>query len=235
MKNIKSLLALLLALVMVFALCACDGGETTNTDPSSNSSNVQNSKPDDDIPEPPENPNDPQDPEYVYTVRVEDTKGNPVSGVGVQICAGESCVPKTTDADGIAGYTKQIEGDGELTAKIIKMPEGYVGVSEISMEGETDIVFKLTNVASFVYAVSVVDTEGNAIPDVNVQICAGESCVPKKTDVNGIAGYDKAVDGNGERAAKIINVPAGYVAVDDIVEIPMGDETQVTFVLEKQN
>lgn len=243
MKNLKSLLALMLALVMVFALCACgDDKETTNNSHATKSNNSE-SKPESDgtkpntpdAPDTPDTPDTPKDPEYVYTVKVQDTNGNPISGLNVQICAGDSCVPKKTDDTGVAGYDKPIEGNGELTAKIIKLPEGYVGVSELSMEGETEVVFILTNVSSYVYTVSVVDTEGNAIPGVNVQICAGDTCVPKKTDVNGIAGYDKAVEGNGERAAKLIVVPAGYTAVDNITEITMGNETQVTFVLEKAN
>lgn len=244
MKNLKSLLALMLALVMVFALCACgDDKETTNNSSASTSgtneskpdTNESKPNPDESKPDTPDTPDTPEDPAYVYTVKVQDTNGNPISGLNVQICAGDTCVPKKTDDTGVAGFDKAIEGNGELTAKIIKLPEGYVGVSELSMEGETEVVFILTNVSYFVYTVSVVDTEGNAIPGVNVQICAGDTCVPKKTDVNGIAGYDKAVDGNGERAAKLIVVPAGYTAVDNITEITMGNETQVTFVLEKAN
>ena len=234
MKNIKTLLALLLAMTMVLCMCAC--GKDAGADDDNNTSTATTASSDNKTTAPVNpDPEDPEPVEYVYTVKVQDTAGNPISGVFVQICAGETCVPKSTDAQGVAGYDKEIEGDGERTAKIISMPEGYVGVQEIVMGDKTEVVFVLTKTAGLVYTVKVQDAEGNAISGVFVQICAGETCVPKSTDVNGIAGYDKAVEGNGERSAKIISLPSGYEAVDGVMEISMVDTNDVVFVLQAAN
>lgn len=228
MNNMKRLLALVLAMMMVLCLCACGDEAGTNDDGSKNTSSTDNQSTN------PEDPgNDEPDPvEYVYTVTVQDTEGNPIPNVFVQICAGETCVPKSTDEDGVAGYTAAVEGDGERTAKIINMPEGYQGEMEIVMGDKTDVVFVLAPVVDYVYTVTVQDTDGNPISGVFVQICAGTTCVPKSTDANGIAGYTSAVEGDGERSAKLINVPAGYAAVDGIMEISMADTDDVVFTLE---
>ena len=80
-----------------------------------------------------------------------------VEGAWVQICAGTTCVPKQTDAYGIAGYEEEITGDGELVAKLIKIPEGYElcdedveivdGVAQIVfLEDDTDVVFVLREI-----------------------------------------------------------------------------------------
>lgn len=146
MKNIKNLLALVLALTMVLCLFACGNGDNGTTEPDTSSTTLpkqtepQQTEPTggDDITEPVD---------YVYTVTVKDTSGNPISGVWVQICAGDSCVPKCTDENGVAGYDAEITGNGEMTAKIISMPEGYQAANdttEISMaDGNTDVVFEL--------------------------------------------------------------------------------------------
>lgn len=233
MKNVKILLALLLAMTMVLCLCACgkDAGTDDNSDDTTTTTTT--AKPTTEAIG--STPNDPEPVDYVYSVTVQDTAGNPISGVFVQICAGETCVPKSTDDKGFAGYDKAIEGDGARTAKIISMPEGYTGVQEIVMGDDNDVFFVLTKTAGLVYTVKVQDVDGNAISGVFVQICAGETCVPKSTDVNGIACYDKSVEGNGERSAKIISLPAGYEAVDGIMEISMADTNDVVFVLQATN
>lgn len=83
----------------------------------------------------------------VYTVTIQDTEGNPIAGIWTQICAGESCTPVVTDANGIAGYTSVIEGDGVRTAKIVNVPttdyEAVDGITEIEMGEDTEVVFVL--------------------------------------------------------------------------------------------
>ena len=59
-----------------------------------------------------------------YTVYVEDASGNPISGVGVQICSlsGACQIPKMTDADG--KIVSNLERD-DYQAKIVSAPAAY--------------------------------------------------------------------------------------------------------------
>ena len=142
----KNILALILALTMILCLCAC-GNDNGTTEPTTSS--TQQTAPKETEPQVTEpTGGDVADPvEYVYTVTVKDTDGNPIPNVWVQICAGESCVPKCTDANGVAGYDSEITGNGELAAKIITLPEGYTavdGIIEINMvSAGNDVVFFL--------------------------------------------------------------------------------------------
>ncbi|MBQ3215847.1 MAG: hypothetical protein IJB11_07000, partial [Oscillospiraceae bacterium] len=94
------------------------------------------------------------DNDYVYLVQVITVEDFGVEGAWVQICAGSTCVPKQTNEYGVAYYTEEITGDGELVAKLIKIPEGYElcdedveivdGVAQIVFpEDTTDVVFVL--------------------------------------------------------------------------------------------
>lgn len=151
MKTIKKTLVLVLALMLVLALCACAGNEDApnTSDPGTSSTQQTDPKPTDPEQTGPSATEPKDEVEYVYTVTVQDVDGNPISGVFVQVCAGESCVPVMTGEDGVAGYVSEVTGDGELTAKIMvtTLPEGYScvdGVEEISMaDGNTDVVFVL--------------------------------------------------------------------------------------------
>ncbi len=240
MNNMKKLLAMLLAMTLVLCLAACGGNGGSDSDETTTTTTA---KTEPQQTEPTEENDPPVEPvEFVYTVTVEDEDGNPIEGVFVQICAGTTCVPKATDANGVAGYDTEITGDGELTAKIINVPEGYIpvdGVTEIVMGDETDVVFMLqaetANEDDYVYTVTVEDIDGNPVEGAWVQICAGTTCVPKMTDANGFAGYDSEITGDGELVAKLISLPEAYSFVDlsDGWEISMADgSVNVSFILE---
>lgn len=90
--NIKRLLAFVLALGLMIALCAC--GQTQEPDKTPDVPAVddkpveqpaENEKPSEDNPA--ENPNP------TYTVKIMDEGGNPVVGAMVQMCQGETCMP----------------------------------------------------------------------------------------------------------------------------------------------
>lgn len=235
MKTIKNLLALVLALAMVLCLFACGNDENGTTEPdTSTTTQSQETKPQ---ATEPDNTEDPDNVEYVYTVTVKDDAGNPISGVAVQICAGDSCVPKVTDANGIAGYETEITGDDVRTAKLIAVPEGYTAeVMEITMDGVDNVEFILKAEAGeveYVYTVQVITVEDYAVEGVWVQICAGSTCVPKQTDANGMAGYEDEITGDGELTAKLISIPEGYeLAEGEETEIVLEDGlTDVIFVL----
>lgn len=57
------------------------------------------------------------------------------------------------------------------------------------------------------YTVKVVDTDGNPLASVMVQICA-ESCMPGVTDENGVASF--VIDETLTYTAKIMTMPEGY-------------------------
>ncbi|MBQ3214991.1 MAG: hypothetical protein IJB11_02610, partial [Oscillospiraceae bacterium] len=187
MNNMKKLFALLLAMAMVFCMAACAGDDKGSNDKTSTttaSKEPQESVPNQTEPTQPndEKPGNPDD-EYVYAVRVVDTEGNPIEGVWVQICAGSTCVPKQTNASGVATYTEKITGDGELTAKLVSYPSEYTpldDVIELMLGDESDIVqFVLQEYTTieYVYTVSVEDIDGNPVEGAWVQICAGSTCV----------------------------------------------------------
>lgn len=258
MNNMKKLFALLLAMAMVFCMAACAGDDNGSNDKTSTTTASKETKPQESEPNQtePTQPNDEKpgnpDGEYVYSVTVVDIDGNPVEGAWVQICAGTTCVPKQTDADGIAYYDSEITGDGELVAKLISLPEAYSFIDlsegrEISMaDGSVNVSFVLESIPGndidgndYVYSVQVITVEDCGVEGVWVQICAGNTCVPKQTDKHGVAYYEEEITGDGELVAKIISIPEGYEIFDEEVEYVDGvaqitfaeDSTDVIFVL----
>lgn len=132
----KRLLALVLAVGMVLCLCACGadkngptGNETLNnqqqndTESSSNEESVAK-----------------------FKVTLVDQNGDPVPNTWVQICQ-ETCVPKTTDANGVAEF--DFESTDGHKISLFSCPEGYeteyVGDNYIYLEdGETEYTFEIT-------------------------------------------------------------------------------------------
>lgn len=146
-------LHLILALLLVLCLCLCACGETANTpSDTENTGTPEGSTQGNQVEITGPQGTDPITPDYedyAYCVQVIDSDGNPVSGVFVQICAGDTCVPVATDENGIAAFPNEVEGDGELVAKIMEttIPEGYHcvdGITEIPLDGETNVGFVLT-------------------------------------------------------------------------------------------
>ncbi len=80
-----------------------------------------------------------------YTITVETTDGTALENVFVQLCRGDACcLPGFTNAKGSAYfYEKDLVGEGELTAKISVVPEGYLvvdGVSQITLTDDMTVV-----------------------------------------------------------------------------------------------
>lgn len=266
MKNIKMILAFLLALSMVLCMCACGNGkpeesESVSTDTSqTDSSETEPSETEPSETEPSETePSETEttgssetDPsvtepsqsesteakEPLYTITVLDENGQPVSGVFVQLCRGDSCCAMgTTGDDGVANYYEDLVGEGGLTAKIIVVPEGKQcvgGVQQVELEaGQTNVVFNLEP-SNYIYSISVVDADGNPFSGVFVQLCRGDTCCAMgQTGANGTAYYMEDLIGEGQLTAKIIVVPEGYTCVDGIQQIELNDgQVSVVFVLE---
>lgn len=261
MKLIKNLTACLLVLALMLCVCAC--GQNTDSDPSTEATKPTTTEPsvtepsetdpsvtEPSVTEPSETepsetepsvtePVIPQD--YLYSITVRTADGEPLSGVFVQLCRGESCCAMgTTGENGTAYYTEDLVGEGSLTAKIIVVPEGYQvvdGAQQISLaDGEKDVVFVMEKIAAveYLYAISVKDTLGNPFEGVYVQLCRGDSCCAMgTTGADGTAYYLEDLVGEGSLTAKIIVCPEGYQCVGGVQQIELADGVNfVEFVLE---
>lgn len=127
----KKLLAVLLTLCMVFALCACGAGSDNNEDEKNN--NAVNNEVNDDADD--ESKDESDEDEGVQTqagfqVKIVDEGGNPVQGCMVQVCK-DTCLPAISNAEGIATFNLQIEDGHKL--QVSNCPEGY------TYDGEADI------------------------------------------------------------------------------------------------
>jgi hypothetical protein len=115
MKKRMRLMTLVLALGMLFSLCAC-GTESENkvTNPSTESIGEAIEDSSQETTEP------------TYTVTVVDEQNNPLSGVMLQLCL-DTCVPGRTNENGVAEFFLE-----EATYKVtlLTMPEGYDYSSE---------------------------------------------------------------------------------------------------------
>lgn len=137
MKNLKKVLAVLLALGMLLCFCACGGndeGKTTTTTTNTTTENNQTE-------------NDTAVENKGFKVTVVDEAGNAVSGVMVQVCK-ESCVPAVTDAEGVATFNVEITDGYKL--QVARCPEGYEydGEADIYLEdGATDYTITVKAVA----------------------------------------------------------------------------------------
>lgn len=116
--KLKNIVVLMLALCMVFVLCACGGEEKTD-----NSTPDPTTVPTSDPTTAPTKPSEPtvNDGKVTYTVKVVDEAGNPIAGAMVQLCQ-EACMPAMTDANGVATYTT---AEANYKVSFVQMPEGY--------------------------------------------------------------------------------------------------------------
>ena len=132
----KKIIAALLLVCMAVCLCAC--GETAEPEVT----NPQITLPQETEPEKTE----PQG--ITYTVKVVDEGGNPVVGAMVQLCA-DSCLPKITDAQGVAVY-ENMEECSDYKASVTMYPEGYEQLGDVAdhyLEGKTEITITVKAVA----------------------------------------------------------------------------------------
>ncbi len=128
----KKILALILALAMVFCLCACGGDSNgpTGTEPLANQTQDDVSSKEEATPK--------------FEVTVTDQDGNAVKGVMVQLCK-EACVPAMTNDSGVATFSLEITDGYKLS--VMSCPEGYeyTGEAEIYLEeGGTEYTLEIT-------------------------------------------------------------------------------------------
>lgn len=123
MKTLKVLLAVVMAVCMVFSLCACGqdtpGNEDTTPDGTTTNPSTTVSTPVDDG-------------KVTYTVRVVDENGNGVTGGMIQFCL-DSCMPCVLDENGVASMALP---EADYKVSFTMMPAGYALAGE-----ETEFYF----------------------------------------------------------------------------------------------
>lgn len=130
------LLAAILMLAMATSLVACGNAGSGNTENTQQEgqANKDTEKESEKESEKEESPS--------YTIKVVDESGNPVAGVMVQLCK-DSCVPKMTDANGVAVFTVKELEDG-YKANVAKAPEGYTYEDgDVYFEDEVEVTLTL--------------------------------------------------------------------------------------------
>lgn len=119
----KTISVLLLVLCMTVCLCACgdntepqnDATTTTTTEAAVTTTTTQAPA------------------AATFEVTVVDQNGAPVQGVMMQVCK-DICVPKVTDANGVAAFELEITDGYKLS--VLSCPTGYTytGEAEIALE-----------------------------------------------------------------------------------------------------
>jgi len=128
----KKLLAFVLAVAMVFCLCAC-GGDSNDSNANEPIDNKNNSS----------QATSKEETTPKFEVTVKDVDGNIVEGVMVQLCK-ESCIPARTDANGVAIFNIEITDGYKLS--VMSCPDGYeyTGDAEIYLEdGATEYTLEI--------------------------------------------------------------------------------------------
>ncbi len=132
----KKLLALVLAIGMIFSLCACGADKNGPTGNAPIDSQTQNDT----------ETSSNEETVSKFKVTLVDQDGNPVPNTMLQICK-DTCVPKSTDANGVALFDFESTDGHKLS--LFSCPEGYeteyVGDNYIYLEdGETEYTFEIT-------------------------------------------------------------------------------------------
>ena len=124
MMKMKSVLLVMLALCLTISLCACggntDGGENNTTTTQNNGSTTSATTTTTTAAT--TTTTTVADGTVTYTVTVTDEAGNPIPGVGVQLCL-ESCLPYVTNAQGVATWANVDEEDYKVS--FMNLPQGY--------------------------------------------------------------------------------------------------------------
>lgn len=136
MNNVKCLLALVLALCMVFSFSACGGAqdETEATTEATTAATTEATT---------ETTEEVTEAEGVtYQVTVLDESGAPIAGAMVQICL-DVCIPNVTDEAGVAQWTVE---EADYKVSFLSLPAGYTystDAQEFYFDGETELTITL--------------------------------------------------------------------------------------------
>ncbi len=130
----KKIIAIVMALCMVFCLCACGADTTEDTNKTSKPQESQSdvvSK---------------EEETAKFVVSVVDQNGDPVPNVMVQLCT-DVCMPKPADENGVVTFDAEITDEHKISLSVC--PAGYeteyVGTNYIYLEdGITEYTFEIT-------------------------------------------------------------------------------------------
>ena len=171
---------------------------------------------------------------FVYTVTVVDKNGAPVAHAKVDLFLdGIAPINKTTSTgtDGKVSFT--VKEQKNYYAKVTEAPAGYeLPTAGVQIKNGEATVTLSPAAVNPTYSVYVKDTAGNAVVGAAVQICSlsGACQLPKATDADGKIESMLAEDGY---KALIVSVPAGYVKPADYVNFEEGSYTlTITIELE---
>ena len=107
MNRFVKLMLCVMALFLVFALCACGNNTGENNESTAGTTETTEGTVDDG--------------KVTYTVKVVDEAGNPVAGAMVQLCL-EACIPALTNAQGVATWNLE---EADYKVSFVNMPAGY--------------------------------------------------------------------------------------------------------------
>lgn len=204
MKKILAII-LTLAVFLSFAALAISCGEDTPEVPDAGNNNDNGN-----------NNNGEQNGED-YTLTIRDINGAPIENITVKFKYGdESTVAMTSGADG--KITANIDTREDVV--VVFENTGSYGTPEAR-----DSKFKtneLTIVMPQMVTVKVVDSEGNAVEGVVIQICHSVCLLPIATDANGEV--NKGIIPKDRLKVSINEVPDGYAipeAIDTAMDLPI--------------
>lgn len=181
-----------------------------------------------------------------YTVYVKDENGNPVAGVKIQICVGDSCLlARDYMSDENGRFTRRVTNKNRETVRIMvsEAPEKYdydptvyvLSFEDGSYEIELTLSEKKTasQTCFTVYVLKQTDPDASPIPleGVDIEIYNGtELLMTVTTDCNGASQF--LLEGEYEAlSAKVITVPHDAVIMpQDAYSFP-ADSTTIAIIL----
>lgn len=148
-----------------------------------------------------------------YSVTLKDIFGNPIEGISLKFTYdGKETGVVVTDANGVA--TKKIDTYSKVSVEFVDdlRSKGYGDLTknQKNLNGDTEKTLVLPTIA----VLTVVDTEGNPIEGVMVQICHNVCLNPQNTDAEGKV-Y-AAISSTEKVKVCIVSAPAGYAIPEQI-------------------
>ena len=143
MNKIRSILALLLAASMLFALCACGSDADKGTD-------ADETKPDTTVADTTVKDTEPEV-NAILTVKVVDGEGNAIEGAMVQLCNESNCFTAFTNAEGNGEFLETVvpEINTNCYLSLPYLPEGYEYTGEAKIylnNGDSEFTFTVAKV-----------------------------------------------------------------------------------------
>lgn len=148
-----------------------------------------------------------------YSVTLKDIFGNPIEGISLKFTYdGKETDIVVTDANGVA--TKKIDTYSKVSVEFVDdlRSKGYGDLTknQKNLNGDTEKTLVLPTLA----VLTVVDTEGNPIEGVSVQICHNVCLTPQSTDAEGKVYAN--ISSTEKVKICIVSVPAGYAIPEEI-------------------